>query len=59
MNDDDLQYVLRMLADSNLKAVAKNVGLAYGTVHRIANGVTKKPSFHTIKTLANYFRGKQ
>jgi DNA-binding phage protein len=58
MQDDDLQYVVRMLEETNLKAVAKKVGLSYMTVYRIANKTNTSPSFNTVKKLAEYFRGK-
>lgn len=56
--DDDLQYVVRMLQDTNLAAVAKRAELSYGTVYSIAKGKNTKPSFATVKKLAEYFRGK-
>lgn len=59
MADDDLKYVVRMLADTNLAAVAKKVSLSYGTVYRIANGTNTTPSFSTVKKLVDYFRGKE
>lgn len=58
MAKDDLQYVVLMLKDTNLKAVAKNVGLAYRTVWGIANESNKSPSFGTVRKLAEYFREK-
>jgi DNA-binding phage protein len=59
MASDDLQYVVRMLAETNLAAVAKKVSLSYGTVYRIARGTNTTPSFATVKKLAEYFRGKE
>lgn len=58
MQDDDLQYVVRMLAETNIQAVATKVGLSYMTVYRIARGTNTSPSFKTVKKLAEYFRGK-
>lgn len=58
MTKDDLQYVVSMLKDTNLKAVAKTVGLGYRTVWGIANETNKSPSFSTVRKLAEYFRGK-
>lgn len=57
--DDDLQYVRRQLVDTNLTAIARNVGLAYMTVYRIANGTNTAPSFKSVKKLADYFREKK
>lgn len=57
--NDDLQYVVRQLADTNLKAVARNVGLSYMTVYRISKGTNTSPAFNTVKKLAEYFRGKE
>ena len=56
---NDLQYVVRQLADMNLKKIARNVGLSYMTVYRIANGENTAPMFSTVKKLADYFRGKE
>lgn len=58
MQDDDLQYVVRMLHEMNLKAVAGKVNLSYMTVYNIANGKNISPTFKTVKKLAEYFRGK-
>lgn len=58
MQDDDLQYVVRMLKEMNLKAVAEKVGLSYMTVYNIAKGTNTSPSFPTVKKLSEYFRGK-
>lgn len=57
--DDDLQYVVRQLADTNLKAISQKVGLSYMTVYRIAKGANTTPTFSTVKKLADYFRGKE
>lgn len=59
MTNDDLKYVVRMLAETNLAAVAKKVSLSYGTVYKIARGTNTAPSFATVKKLADYFRGKE
>ncbi len=59
MQDDDLQYVVRMLTDSNKRTIAKNVGLSYNTVCRIANGKQLSPSYSTVKKMADYFKGKK
>lgn len=56
--DDELQYVVRMLVDTNLSAVAKKVGLSYTTVYGIAKGKNKNPSHATVQKLVEYFRGK-
>jgi len=58
MQKDDLQYVVSMLKETNLRAVAKKVGLSYRTVWGIANETNKAPSFNTVRVLAEYFRGK-
>ena len=58
MIEDDLQYVVSMLKDTNLKAVSERTGLAYRTVWGIANESNKSPSFNTVRKLAEYFRGK-
>lgn len=58
MIEDDLQYVVSMLQDTNLSAIAQKVELSYGTVWSIANGRNTKPNFDTVRKLANYFRAK-
>lgn len=58
MATDDLQYVVAMLKETNLRAVAKKVGLSYRTVWGIAREANKSPSFNTVRVLAEYFRGK-
>jgi DNA-binding XRE family transcriptional regulator len=58
MANDDLQYVVAMLKETNLAAVAEKVGLSYRTVWSIANESNKSPSFNTVRKLAEYFRGK-
>lgn len=58
MIQDDLQYVVAMLKDMNLQAVAKSVGLSYRTVWGIANESNKAPSFSTVRKIAEYFRAK-
>lgn len=58
MANDDLQYVVAMLKDMNLRAVAGQVGLSYRTVWGIANESNKTPSFSTVRKLAQYFRNK-
>lgn len=58
MAQDDLQYVVSMLKDTNLKAVARNTELSYRTVWGIANESNKAPSFLTVRKLAEYFREK-
>lgn len=58
MENDELEYVVRMLKDTNLKAVARQAGLAYMTVYRIANGTNTSPSYRTVQKLAHYFRSK-
>jgi DNA-binding XRE family transcriptional regulator len=56
--NDDLQYVVRQLVDTNLAAIAKKVGLSYMTVYRIAKGTNTSPSYATVKALADHFREK-
>lgn len=58
MANDDLQYVVAMLKETNLKAIAKKVGLSYRTVWGIANESNQTPAFQTVRKLAEYFRGK-
>lgn len=58
MEENDLQYVVRRLQDSNLKVIAKNVGLSYMTVYLIKVGKNTSPSFSTVNKLATYFRGQ-
>ena len=58
MSKDDLQYVVSMLKDTNIRAVAKKVELSYRTVWGIANESNKSPSFSTVRKLAEYFRSK-
>jgi transcriptional regulator with XRE-family HTH domain len=57
--EDDLQYIVRKMTDMNLKAVSEKSGLSYMTVYRIANGTNTKPSFLTVKKLADYFRSNE
>jgi DNA-binding XRE family transcriptional regulator len=47
-----------MLQDSNLKVIAKNVGLSYLTVYLIKTGKNHSPSFTTVNKLAEYFKGR-
>ena len=56
--DDDLEYVVKMLADMNLAVVAERVGLNYQTVWKIATGRTTAPAYSTVRKLAEYLRGK-
>lgn len=58
MIEDDLQFVVSMLKDTNLKAVAEKTQLNYRTVWTIANGKNTSPSFKTVRKLAEYFRAK-
>lgn len=58
MAQDDLQYVVSMLKDTNLAKVAKSADLSYRTVWGIANETNKAPSFTTVRKLAEYFREK-
>lgn len=58
MIEDDLQYVVSMLKDTNLKAVSEKTHLSYRTVWGIANESNKSPSFLTVRKLADYFREK-
>lgn len=58
MIQDDLQYVVSMLRDTNLKAVSERTNLSYRTVWGIANESNKSPSFLTVRKLAEYFREK-
>lgn len=55
---DDLQYVVSMLRDTNLKAVSERTKLSYRTVWSIANQSNKSPAFNTVRKLAEYFREK-
>ena len=58
MQKNDLEYVVAMLKESNIKAVSDKVGLSYRTVWGIANETNKSPSFNTVRVLAEYFRRK-
>lgn len=58
MQSNDLQYVVAMLKDCNIKKVAQAVDLSYRTIWGIANETNKTPSFNTVRLLAEYFRGK-
>lgn len=58
MIEDDLQYVVSMLKDTNLKAVSEKTELSYRTVWGIANETNKSPAFKTVRKLAEYFRTK-
>lgn len=58
MTKDDLQYVVSMLKDTNIRAVAAKTLLSYRTVWGIANESNKTPSFQTVRKLAEYFREK-
>ncbi len=55
---DDLKFVVSMLKDSNKAAVARAVGLSSRTVRDIAKGLKKKPSYNSVRRLAEYFKGK-
>lgn len=58
MTKNDLEYVIAMLKDTNLRAVARAVDLSYKTVWGISNGKNTAPSFTSVKKLADYFRTK-
>lgn len=58
MIEDDLQFVVSMLKDTNIKAVAEKTELSYRTVWGIANESNKSPAFKTVRKLAEYFRQK-
>lgn len=58
MIEDDLQFVVSMLKDTNIKAVSEKTGLSYRTVWGIANESNTSPSFTTVRKLAEYFRAK-
>lgn len=58
MAQNELQYVVSMLKDTNLSAVAEKTKLSYRTVWGIANETNKSPAFKTVQALADYFRGK-
>lgn len=55
---DDLEYVVSMLQDTNVRSVADKTGLNYRTVWSIKNGSNKCPHFQTVRKLAEYFREK-
>ena len=55
----DLEYVKSMLETSNKAAVAKAAGLSARTVQNIASGKQSRPSYETVRKLAEYFRGKE
>lgn len=58
MSKDDLDYVVSMLQDTNVKQVSEKTKLSYRTVWGIKNGSNNTPSFATVRKLAEYFRGK-
>lgn len=55
---DDLKYVVAMLQGCNYAAVARSTGLNRRTVWAIATGRNTTPTYHTVRLLADYFKGK-
>ena len=52
-----LEQIKIYLRDRNLKAVARDTGLSYMTVRRVALGLTK-PDYETIEKLSDYVEEK-
>lgn len=51
---DELQELRERLKDRRLYVVAEKTGLSYQGILNIFNGVTKRPSPHTIDKLREY-----
>jgi len=52
-----IEQARHLLADRNLREVARGSGLHYNIVYRVANGTTR-PSYDTVKALSDYLVGE-
>lgn len=41
------------------KTIARESGVPFGTLSKIAQGLVKDPGVHTVQRLADYFSGKK
>lgn len=41
------------------KTIARESGVPFGTLSKIAQGLVKDPGVHTVQRLADYFAGKK
>lgn len=46
------------LCKGRLPAVAEDSGIPFGTLRKIANGMTKNPKFESVQQLHDYFESK-
>ena len=51
------EQVRHLLAERNLREVARESDLHYNIVYRVANGTTR-PSYETVKKLSDYLTGE-
>jgi len=49
-----LEEVRRRLADRNLSAVSRMIGMPYSTLYAVASGREEKPTYATVKALSDY-----
>jgi predicted glycosyl hydrolase (DUF1957 family) len=49
-----LDQIQKKLADRNLNMIARETGLAYDTVWRIAKKRAKQPTYDAIKRISDY-----
>ena len=51
-----LEEIRRRLKNRNVKACARDTGVAYMTIIMIANGATKKPKPETLKKITKWIK---
>lgn len=52
-----LEQIKKELGDKNLSEVGRRVGLTGAYLSAIVRGVSKNPSYETIKKLSDYLEG--
>tara|TARA_Y100001951_G_C11128343_1_gene176788 strand:+ start:297 stop:470 length:174 start_codon:yes stop_codon:yes gene_type:complete len=52
-----IEQVRHLLAERNLREVARASDLHYNIVYRVANGTTR-PSYETVKKLSDHLTGE-
>lgn len=49
-----LEQLQKILRTTNIAKMARETGLAKHTIHRIARGEAKTPTYRTVKTILDY-----
>ena len=52
-----LEQIRHLLRDRNLRDVARESGLHYNVIYRLANDAVKNPSYETTKRISDYLTG--